>query len=315
MKAKEVGFRPTITNVTERKKLAASIMKNAFTIGTKRIAWIPVELLNIKAYQRNRQRHVTQIAENWDDAECNVLLVSYDEENGCFNVIDGQHRAIAARMRGVEYLVCEVFMNMNISKEARRFVDGNTGSKKLSPFDTYNANQFITGEEETELSRIDKRIASVCKEYDIQVEKSNARKTLKSVPTARSIIKKGGEEELEFVLKVVTESQWDEFPQGLSADLMNALGKIYMYNVRNQNVIKGKVVNVLINLNPAELIAYGNKKYSSLTRTGRMDAVLSSIVKDDVTANDIKNYINDIQIEQKRKGNITKISQVAQTAI
>jgi len=196
MKKKEVGFKPTLTNEIQRKKLASSIMKNAFRIGTKLIAWIPVELLNIKPYQRNRQRHVTQIAENWDDAKCNVLLVSYDEAEGCFNVMDGQHRAIAARMRGVEYLVCEIFTGMTISKEASLFVSQNENTRKLSPFDTYKANQFIVGEEETELSEIDKQVAAVCGKYNVKVEKSNARSTLKSVTVARAIIKRSGTEAL-----------------------------------------------------------------------------------------------------------------------
>ena len=103
---KRAELKPTMTNEIQRKKLASSIMKNLITIGNKKFAWIPVELLNIQPYQRGRQKHVVQIAENWDDSKCNVLLVSYDETEGCFNVMDGQHRAIAARMRGVEYLVC-----------------------------------------------------------------------------------------------------------------------------------------------------------------------------------------------------------------
>lgn len=111
--------------------------------------------------------------------------------------MDGQHRAIAARMRGVEYLVCEIFTGLTISDEAKLFVDGNTTSKKLTPFDTYRANQFILGENETEQSKIDKQIAEVCGKYNIKVEKSNARNTLKSVTEARSIIKRSGKEEVD----------------------------------------------------------------------------------------------------------------------
>ena len=203
---KKTEFKPTLTNAIQRKKLAASIIKNAFHIGNKLIAWIPVELLNIKPYQRNRQRHVVQIAENWDDTKCNVLLVSYDEAEGCFNVVDGQHRAIAARMRGIEYLVCEIFTGMTISKEAALFVGQDDAAKKLSPYDTYRANQFITGKEETETSKIDKQIASVCKKYNVMVEKSNSGNTLKSVTEARAIIKRSGIEGLEFVIKVIIDS-------------------------------------------------------------------------------------------------------------
>lgn len=89
-RTKKVELKPTLDNTIQRKKLASATMKNAFRIGNKVIAYVPVELLNIKEYQRSRQVHVMQIAENWDDAKCNVLLVSYDTENGCFNVMDAQ---------------------------------------------------------------------------------------------------------------------------------------------------------------------------------------------------------------------------------
>lgn len=219
---KQIEFAATLTNEIQRKKLASSIMRNAVHIGSKIIAWVPVELLNLQPYQRKRQRHVTQIAENWDDNKCNVLLVSYDEENGWFNVMDGQHRAAAARMRGVDYLVCEIFTGMTISKEAAMFVSGNIGSKKLSPYDTYNANQFVKGEEETELSMIDKRIGKVCDRYGIKVEKSSAAGTLKSVTAARRLIKRDGESGLEFVFTVIKDSHWDGFKEGYASnDIVN----------------------------------------------------------------------------------------------
>ena len=277
---KRVELKPTITNEIQRKKLASGVMKNAIRIGTKMLAWIPVELLNIQPYQRGRQKHVVQIAENWDDSKCNVLLVSYDEETGCFNVMDGQHRAIAARMRGVEYLVCEIFTGLTISDEAKLFVDGNTTSKKLNPFDTYRANQFIVGEDETELSKIDKQIAEVCKIYNIVVEKSNARNTLKSVTEARSIIKRSGTEGLEFVINVIMDSFWNEFSEGFNGDLMSALGKIYAYNPIDKKVIKARLCGFFRTSNPTELIALGNNNYPNLGRRARLDAILADIINE-----------------------------------
>lgn len=275
-------LKPTITNEIQRKKLASGVTKNAVSIGTKKLAWIPVELLNIQPYQRGRQKHVVQIAENWDDSKCNVLLVSYDEKEGCFNVMDGQHRAIAARMRGVEYLVCEIFTGLTISDEAKLFVDGNTTSKKLNPFDTYRANQFITGDDETELSKIDKQIGEVCKRYNIAVEKSNARNTLKSVTEARSIIKRSGTEGLEFVINVIMESFWNEFADGFNGDLMCALGKIYAYNPLNKNTIKDRLCGFFRSSNPTELIALGNNNYPNLGRRARLDAILADIINEPV---------------------------------
>lgn len=276
---KKLEFKPTLTNEAQRKKLSSNTMRNAFKIGTKTLAWVPVELLNIQEYQRNRQRHITQIAENWDDSKCNVLLVSYDEENGCFNVMDGQHRGAAARMRGIEYLVCEIFSGMTISKEALLFVSQNENTKKLTPFDTYKANQFICGEDETPLSQIDKRIDKVCKKYGIKVAKTNAVGALKSVPVARSIIKRDSENGLEFIFSVIQDSHWDNFKDGYGSDLMTALGKIYFTHKAEIETIRERLCEFFIKSSPDELEALGNNNYPNLTRRARLDAILADIIK------------------------------------
>lgn len=280
---KQIEFKPTNTNEIQRKKLAAGIVKNAIRIGPKIIAWVPVELLNIQPYQRKRQRHVTQIAENWDDTKCNVCLVSYDEENGWFNIMDGQHRGAAARMRGVEYLVCEIFTGMTVSKEAALFVAQNENTKKLSPFDTYKANQFIEGEEETELSLLDKRIAASCEKYDVLVEKSNSKGSLKSVADARKIMKRDGEAGLEFVFAVIQGSHWEDFKEGYAGDLMASLGKIYFNNKNKVNIVKKRLCDFLINSTPSELTALSNNTYPHLNRRARLDAILEEIIKDPET--------------------------------
>jgi hypothetical protein len=181
-------------------------------------------------------------------------------------------------MRGVEYLVCEIFTGLTISDEAKLFVDGNTTSKKLNPFDTYRANQFITGNDETELSKLDKQIAEVCKKYSITVEKSNARNTLKSVTEARSIIKRSGTEGLEFVINVIMESFWNEFSEGFNGDLMSALGKVYAFATIDNKTAKERLCEFFKNSNPSELIALGNNNYPNLGRRARLDAIISDII-------------------------------------
>lgn len=283
MRTKKVDLIPTMENKIQRKKFASSIIKNALTIGQKTLVWVPVELMNIKSYQRSRQAHVNLIAENWEDSKCNVLLVSYDEENGCFNVMDGQHRAAAARMRGVEYLVCEIFKDMTLSKEAALFVSQNEHTKKLTAFDTFKANQFINGEQETELSKTDKRIAEVCKNYNIIVTGGNAAHTLKSVPVARDIMKRDGEAGLEFVFQVIADSGWDEFNNGYASDLMEVLGKIYNLNKKDLKEIKRRLCGFLVNSTPEELSAITNNTYPNLKRRGRLTATLADVIKEPET--------------------------------
>lgn len=277
-----VTFTPTVTDLEQRKELAELAMKNAITIGTKKLAWVPVKLLNIKPYQRSKQSHIMKIAEEWNDSKCNVLLVSYDEENGCFNVMDGQHRGCAARMRGIKFLVCEVFTGMTISKEATYFVNQNENTKKLTPFDTYKANQFITGEDETEQSKMDKKIAEICKKYDIKVEKSNARNTLRSVTEARTIMRRDGVDGMEFVLDIIFDSHWNEFTDGFSGDLMNALGKVYCYRKLSVDVLKERLCDFLVKSSPSELIALGNNNYPNLGRRARLDAILAEIINEPI---------------------------------
>lgn len=279
MKNNKINFKPTM-KLNERKMIASATEKNAIKIGSKKLAWVPVELMNIKPYQRDRQKHLNSIAEHWDDNKCNVLTVSYDAENGWFNIVDGQHRAAAARMRGIEYLVCEILNDMNDSAEARLFVDANINSKKLSPYDTYKANQFISAEDDTKLSKIDKRLAKVCAEHGVVVKKSEACGVLKSVPQARDILANENEAEdcLNFIFEVIQGSQWDKFKNGYCYVVMNALRKVYDSHKDNLEFVKTQMCNYLIKTSPREVESLGNNKYANLGRTARWDAVLSQII-------------------------------------
>ena len=275
---KGVTIKPTM-NIIERKITAGAIYQNAVKIGEKILAWVPVELLNIQSYQRDRQRYAASIAENWDDTKCDVLKVSYDKENGWFNIIDGQHRAAAAKMRGIEYLVCEILTGLTESRESTIYVEENTTSKKLSPFDTYKANQYINGADKTRYSDTDKRIKAITEQYGIPVCKSAAAGVIKSVPQIRQIIEHEGEDCLRFIFDVIQASHWDNFVNGYSYVVVNALRKVYNSNKRNDlGDVKTKLCGYFIKKSPREVEAIGNSKYANLGRTARFDAVLADVV-------------------------------------
>lgn len=278
-KSNKINLEPTM-GLTERKMIASATEKNAIKIGTKKLAWIPVDIMNIKPYQRDRQRHINNIAENWDDNKCNVLTVSYEEENGWFNVVDGQHRAVAARMRGIEYLVCEILNGLNDSGEAKLFVDANINSKKLSPYDVFKANQFISQEDDTELSILDKRLKKICDEYNIQVKKSEACGTLKSVPHTRKILanKNEGEECLRFIFDVISGSQWDKLKNGYCYVVVNALRKVYDEHKDDLEITKKQLCNYMLRHTYKDIDGMGMSKYPNLGRTARWDAVMSQII-------------------------------------
>lgn len=266
-------------DVHSRGDWADSIIQNSFSIGNKTIAYVPVALLNIQPYQRDKQKHITKIAENWDDNKCTILLVSYDEDKKWFNVMDGQHRAIAAKMRGITYLVCEIFTGLTLSTEALKFVDSNINSKKLNAYDVFNANQYISEQDETELSLIDKRIAAICKRYGVLVEKSSKNKTLKSVTNTRKLMKSDGENCLRWIFEVIERSHWDKYNNAYSHLNIEGLRKVYKANLNNLEVAMQRAVNALLYTNPQEIWITSGTKFKNLSRNqGYIEAIASLVV-------------------------------------
>lgn len=273
----KVSLQPT-GDAQSRGDWADSILQNAFSIGNKTIAYVPVALLNIQPYQRDKQKHITKIAENWDDNKCTILLVSYDADKKWFNVMDGQHRAVAAKMRGITYLVCEIFTGLTLSTEALKFVDSNINSKKLNAYDVFKANQYISEQDETELSLIDKHIAAICKRYGVLVEKSTKNKTLKSVTNARKIMKSDGENCLCWIFEVIERSHWDKHNNAYSHLNIEGLRKVYKANINNLEVAMQRMVNAMLYTNPQEIWITSGTKFKNLSRNqGYIEAIASLV--------------------------------------
>lgn len=95
-----------------------AVLANAKTYGGRKIAQIPLELLELAPYQRKRGNTVAAIAREWDDRKCDPLTVSF--RNGAFYVVDGQHRLAAAKLIGKTDITC-VISEMNYYEEACYF--------------------------------------------------------------------------------------------------------------------------------------------------------------------------------------------------
>lgn len=108
------------------------------------IEWIPPSELKIDAaYQRSTdnqasQRLIASIAANFDWRLCTPLVVSR-RADGSFVVIDGQHRTLAAQMRGMDDLPCCVFTYESAEEEAKMFVAANRSRKAMNRLDDFHA--------------------------------------------------------------------------------------------------------------------------------------------------------------------------------
>jgi len=105
--------------------------------GTFRLMGIGRLHIDVK-YQRGEQGlWAERIAENFSWPFFGALVVS--RRKGAYYVVDGQHRALAAALRGIEEVPCLVFEGLELKDEAASFVNIQR-RKPISPVTTWKAN-------------------------------------------------------------------------------------------------------------------------------------------------------------------------------
>lgn len=243
-------------------------------ITKKLVLMIPVSLIKVdhKAYQREEKKHVVKMVKEWDDSQCTMLLVNYRSEEGWFYVIDGQHRTVAAKILGIERLVCEVFIDLSVEEEAERFLYYNTGTKSLSPFDTFKAN--ICRKEAN-----DTAIKEVCDKYEIAIiDRKNKQKSLRSVTAARSIYKNGGTVALNWIFSLIEEVHWEDFKESYSADILMAFTSVYTKYIDGLAIARKNLLDFMRTSTPSEIIGIGNSEYPTQGHSTRTRLVMEEIV-------------------------------------
>lgn len=265
---KENGLNPS------EKKLAITLFKNAQKIGTDVFLEIPLTSLKIdhEMYQRPTQKHVRTIAKNWNFSKCDPLIVNY-RNDGFFYVIDGQHRTEAALMRGIESLVCRVFVGLSVKEEADLFTEQNEGTKKLTPFDTFKAN-ICRGE------ITDTQIKEVCDAHGIKVEKSNSIKTLKSVTTARQIIQRHGKENFEWVISFLEDAGWNAYKDTYKDGFLASVNNVKNSYSNDITYVREKLINIFRTSSPKEVQAVANAEHPYMGRTTSLFLLMEDLIKE-----------------------------------
>ena len=107
-------------NMDSRKNALKTLM-SGIPVGDKVFVLVPVEDLHIdESYQRPVQKHVNTIAQEWDDMKCNPLKVNYREDGNLY-VWDGQHRLVALKLMGIDYVLCVITVGLTQKQEAALF--------------------------------------------------------------------------------------------------------------------------------------------------------------------------------------------------
>lgn len=242
---------------SESRKNALKILMSGIPVGNKVFVIVPVEDLHIdESYQRPVQSHVKTIAQEWDDMKCDPLKINY-RADGYLYVWDGQHRLVALRIMGVDYVLCVITVGLTQEQEESLFGCQGIGIKKPDPYDIFKAN-VCSGEE------IDTAIKNMCDNYDLLVNRNNKKAgNLSCLTLVRKIFEKGIEdrEYFEWVLELLHKARWNEFPQSHCHRVINSLYEIRKSFGKENEFVQRKLIAYLKESNPDDLLINATVKY------------------------------------------------------
>lgn len=252
---------------------ATTVINNAYSICGKRIASVPVELMELDhTYQRVLGKTVRKLMTEWDNNKCDFLVVSYRDNK--FYIIDGQHRYSVAKAKEIADLPCIIFTGLTQKDEALMFAKQQDNVNKLTPYDTFKAN-IACGDESIPEIAIDMKIKRVCDKYGIQVKKYGNNMGNQKVLRCLSNVRKS-HENFEWIMDVINASNWANCPQAYKDSIYNVLKTYHNENKDNLNNAELNIINMMNTVTPDELETMAKYEYSEY----KLGAALTLCVRD-----------------------------------
>ena len=228
----------TTVIISNETVLATSVMEKAYSICGKRIASVPVALMELDhSYQRVLSRNTKKLMEQWNNDKCDFLYVSYRDNK--FYIIDGQHRYSVAKAKGIPSLPCIIFTGLTREQEALKFAQQNDNVTKLTAYDTYKAN-IANGDCSIPTVKIDMEIERICSKYKVIVKKTNNKrpteKSLMCLTSVKRIIAAttyNGVECFDWILSVINNSNCNTYSKSYDSYIICMLRNYYTENIDN----------------------------------------------------------------------------------
>ena len=272
----------------ETMKLYKTVVNNAQTIGAKKFADIPLELLAVGKYQRTDyydKGEVSKLAEHFNKNLMDPLTVSPHPEEGKFYVVNGMHRMEAAEINGYETIECEILQNLPADpferekEEAEIFRKQEDTKDKLTPVSVHKAN-MICGEQ----ASID--LDEIVHKYGIlyKTNKNRGRcadNTLTGFSTALSIVRINGKDMLDDMFDVLIKAGWQMESRGLGDQVLASLRNVFIYDpISREN--KDVMVEILRSTTPKMFTAESISRYKLRGTKVAMSLFLEDLVADKI---------------------------------
>lgn len=265
-----------------------AIMANAKEVGTKKYATIPLSVLFVDdRFQRidtASEAKIHKLAAKWDAKKCDAIKVSAHKEDCVFSVIDGYHRMMAAQIRGMDTIECEIINGLptdpdeRLKAEAKIFATQEEEIDHLKAIDMHKANIVSGVRENIELQEL-------VDMFHIKLRKGNcsgnpSQQTLSGFTDALKIIKTSGKDMLYDVFWVIYRIRWDLDKCGLTGYSISTIYDVLRLHKDQKDKVIKVMVDRLAGTTPAHLEAHAKVKYPLRGRKQGMTLYLEDIVCD-----------------------------------
>lgn len=289
----------TKANTTNNIVLAQTVINNAFYICGKRIASVPVTLMELDdSYQRVLGATVNKLMEEWDNDKCDFLIVSYRDNK--YYIIDGQHRYSVAKAKGIEALPCIIFTGLTQSDEALKFAQQQDNVNKLSPYDTFKAN-IACGNTNIPEVKADVEIKRICDKYNISVKKYGkmnvGEKVLRCLSDAREYVRSATYDGIacfEWIIDTINATNWADCSDSYCKVIIRLLRNHYVDNANC--LLEKELMEIMNSITPTDLIVKAKYEYSEYKTTTALGLCLRDMLQETVS------HVN---------GTVTRVARVA----
>lgn len=228
-----INFTPA-TSTPATASLYNLVVNNIQTIGGKKFAYIPLELLTVDSrYQRGEltaESKINKLINSWDKNLMNPILVSPHKEEALFYIVDGFHRVEAARRMGLTGIEAEVLVDLpddseqRLIAEAKLFGNQLKAVDKLTPIQSHNAN-VLAGVEANIL------LEKIAGKYNVNMKPANCQSREKRVNTVTAFatalrVAKRGEQLLDDIFEIICYAGWNMGTEGFTNWVIQALNNI-----------------------------------------------------------------------------------------
>lgn len=232
-----------------------TIVKNSQNYNGVSYASIPLHLLSIPSYQRQKHSAVAKIAAEWNDKKCGAITVSY--RDGKFWVVDGQNRVAAANIAGRPSIFSMILTGLTKEEEIEMFVDQNENCKIVSAYDKLRAQADGGMEPGTELLQL-------CRDANITLKNRGyaAPGVLACAAVLRRCYDRIGKDGIVWIFDVIKSLGWNAVQRGYSAVVLRTLTNMYI-QASDKTEAKDRIVSLTNGMTPIETV----RKASSIRPT------------------------------------------------